>query len=273
MGLRVLGRVRAVTAGVFGHWLIGYFAHNHGDMRHVVDDAAVQGRNIRWTSLLTMGECWHNNHHAFPGSARLGLHAGEWDPGWWVLRGFEHLDSRGISGFRSTFHRGRSCVRSKANGRSCSWCPAPCGRELNNMDNPYAPPHAPMNEPPLREQRARTAPAVQRLVAGGHRGLAGLAAAAHILGPGRARRIPRCWAPSSWARPSWSRAVTVYLADASWNAVRGRIYFTRADGRDRALLVGSLALMIEGWICAIVIIPMFALLGGLSGLAMGAICA
>lgn len=74
-----------VTAGVFGHWLIGYFAHNHGGMHHRVDGAAVQGRNIAFTSLLTMGECWHNNHHAFPGSARLGLYAGEWDPGWWVL--------------------------------------------------------------------------------------------------------------------------------------------------------------------------------------------
>ena len=80
-----------VTAGVFGHWLIGYFAHNHGDVHHVVEGAAVQGRNIRFTSLLTMGECWHNNHHAFPGSARLGLQPGEWDPGWWALRGFEAL--------------------------------------------------------------------------------------------------------------------------------------------------------------------------------------
>jgi stearoyl-CoA desaturase (delta-9 desaturase) len=74
-----------VLAGVGGHWLIGYFAHNHGEMSYEVSNAAVQGRNIRWTSLLTMGECWHNNHHAFPGSAKLGLRAGEWDPGWWVL--------------------------------------------------------------------------------------------------------------------------------------------------------------------------------------------
>jgi fatty-acid desaturase len=74
-----------VTAGVVGHWLIGYFAHNKGGMHHRVNGAAVQGRNIRFTSLLTMGESWHNNHHAFPGSARLGLYAGEWDPGWWVL--------------------------------------------------------------------------------------------------------------------------------------------------------------------------------------------
>lgn len=75
-----------VTAGVFGHWLIGYLAHNHGGMHHVVQGAAVQGRNVCFTSILTMGECWHNNHHAFPGSARLGLQEGEWDPGWWVLR-------------------------------------------------------------------------------------------------------------------------------------------------------------------------------------------
>jgi stearoyl-CoA desaturase (delta-9 desaturase) len=54
-------------------------------MHYEVSGAAVQGRNIRFTSLLTMGESWHNNHHAFPGSARLGLFAGEWDPGWWVL--------------------------------------------------------------------------------------------------------------------------------------------------------------------------------------------
>ena len=30
LGLRFLGRCARVTAGVFGHWLIGYFAHNQG---------------------------------------------------------------------------------------------------------------------------------------------------------------------------------------------------------------------------------------------------
>ena len=80
-----------VTAGVFGHWLIGYFAHNHGPMNYRVAGAAVQAHNVVWTSLITMGECWHNNHHAFPGSARLGLYPGEWDPGWWVLCGLERV--------------------------------------------------------------------------------------------------------------------------------------------------------------------------------------
>jgi fatty-acid desaturase len=80
-----------ITAAVFGHWLIGYLAHNHGEVAREVRGAAVQGRNVRFTSLLTMGECWHNNHHAFPGSARLGLLPGEWDPGWWVLVGLQRL--------------------------------------------------------------------------------------------------------------------------------------------------------------------------------------
>lgn len=91
LGYVFWGVCARVTAGVFGHWLVGHFAHNAGGMHHVVLDAAVQGRNVRWTSLLTMGECWHNNHHAFPGSARLGLYRGEWDPGWWCLRAFERL--------------------------------------------------------------------------------------------------------------------------------------------------------------------------------------
>jgi len=80
-----------VTAGVFGHWIVGFLAHNHGAMNHAVCGAAVQGRNVRFASLLTMGECWHNNHHAFPGSARLGLLHGEWDPGWWALCALRRL--------------------------------------------------------------------------------------------------------------------------------------------------------------------------------------
>ena len=75
-----------VAVSVAGHWIIGYFAHNHGEMDHELAGAAVQGRNVRWTSYLTMGECWHNNHHAFPGSARLGLYAHQPDPGWVVLK-------------------------------------------------------------------------------------------------------------------------------------------------------------------------------------------
>jgi len=73
------------SVSIFVHWLIGYFAHNVGHRDWHIEGAAVQGHNIPWSSLLTMGENWHNNHHAFPRSAKLGLENGQWDPGWWVL--------------------------------------------------------------------------------------------------------------------------------------------------------------------------------------------
>jgi stearoyl-CoA desaturase (delta-9 desaturase) len=91
VGFAVWGVCGRIVAGNLGHWCIGYLAHNHGLISHEVPGAAVQGRNVRFTSLLTMGECWHNNHHAHPYSAKLGLAKGEWDPGWWVLCGLKHL--------------------------------------------------------------------------------------------------------------------------------------------------------------------------------------
>ena len=33
-----------------------------------------------------MGEAWHNNHHAFPGSAVMGVYESQPDVGWWVLK-------------------------------------------------------------------------------------------------------------------------------------------------------------------------------------------
>lgn len=80
-----------IIVSVGGHWLIGYFAHNRGERTWRVEGAAVQGHNIRLASVLSMGEAWHNNHHAYPGSAMLGLHTDEPDPGWWVLNALHSL--------------------------------------------------------------------------------------------------------------------------------------------------------------------------------------
>lgn len=80
-----------VVVSVGGHWLIGYFAHNKGGRTWKVEGAAVQGHNIRIAGFLSMGEAWHNNHHAFPGSAMLGLYEDEPDPGWWVLNALHNL--------------------------------------------------------------------------------------------------------------------------------------------------------------------------------------
>ena len=87
----VWGICARVAVSVTGHWLIGYYAHNHGDMDHEVTGAAVQGHNVKFASLITMGESWHNNHHAFPGSAILGIYDDQPDPGWWVLNALGHL--------------------------------------------------------------------------------------------------------------------------------------------------------------------------------------
>ena len=65
--------------------------------------------------------------------------------------------------------------------------------------------------------------------------------------------------------------VTVYIAEL--RARRSWAYYFVAPALANVLYVlGTLLLLIEGWICAILIFPLFALVGGLAGLAMGAIC-
>jgi fatty-acid desaturase len=80
-----------VSLSITGHWLVGYFAHNRGPRSWHIEGAGVQGYNVPYCGLITMGEAWHNNHHAFPSSARLGVRPGETDPGWWVLMLLERL--------------------------------------------------------------------------------------------------------------------------------------------------------------------------------------
>jgi Fatty acid desaturase len=73
----VWGIAVRMAMSITGHWLVGYFAHNRGPRSWHVEGAGVQGYNVPYCGLITMGEAWHNNHHAFPGSARLGLGEGE----------------------------------------------------------------------------------------------------------------------------------------------------------------------------------------------------
>lgn len=48
-------------------------------------------RNVWWVSVLALGEGWHNNHHAYPASARHGWHWWQWDPGWLFILLLERL--------------------------------------------------------------------------------------------------------------------------------------------------------------------------------------
>jgi fatty-acid desaturase len=46
----------------------------------------MQSRNNPWVAALTFGEGWHNNHHAFPHSARHGWGPKEFDLTWQHIR-------------------------------------------------------------------------------------------------------------------------------------------------------------------------------------------
>jgi len=79
-----------IVLSVAGHWIVTYVTHNPGPGKWRVFGAGVQASNLPGWGLLTMGECWHNNHHAFPESARIGF-KGQFDPGWKIISALERL--------------------------------------------------------------------------------------------------------------------------------------------------------------------------------------
>jgi stearoyl-CoA desaturase (delta-9 desaturase) len=64
-------------------WLVNSAAHHSGYRTFVTGDRST---NNWWVALLTWGEGWHNNHHAFPFSARHGLRRFEIDATWYAIR-------------------------------------------------------------------------------------------------------------------------------------------------------------------------------------------
>jgi stearoyl-CoA desaturase (delta-9 desaturase) len=87
----VWGTLVRVTVGTVGHWFVGYVAHRTGYRAFHNRGAAVQGWNSMLLGTISMGEGWHNNHHTFPRSARLGIRWWELDPGWWLIAGLRAL--------------------------------------------------------------------------------------------------------------------------------------------------------------------------------------
>ncbi len=52
-------------------------------------DTPDRSGNVSWLALPSLGESWHNNHHAFPTSAAHGLRWWQVDLSSWVIRGLE----------------------------------------------------------------------------------------------------------------------------------------------------------------------------------------
>ena len=69
-------------------WSINSVCHFMGTRRFVTPD---ESRNVVWLSLLSLGESWHHNHHAFPRSANHGLRWWEVDISGLVIGGMERL--------------------------------------------------------------------------------------------------------------------------------------------------------------------------------------
>jgi stearoyl-CoA desaturase (delta-9 desaturase) len=66
-----------------GTFSINSIAHAFGRRRYQTSD---DSRNNATLAVLTMGEGWHNNHHHFPASARLGFYWWELDCTYYLLR-------------------------------------------------------------------------------------------------------------------------------------------------------------------------------------------
>lgn len=72
-----------VTFGLHCTWLINSLTHVIGTQRF---DAGDDSRNSFVLALFTFGEGWHNNHHAYPTSARHGLAWWEFDISWITMK-------------------------------------------------------------------------------------------------------------------------------------------------------------------------------------------
>jgi stearoyl-CoA desaturase (delta-9 desaturase) len=67
---------------------INSLCHFFGRQRFETGD---QSRNLAWLALVSFGEAWHNNHHAFPTSAVHGLRRWEVDPSAVVIAVLERV--------------------------------------------------------------------------------------------------------------------------------------------------------------------------------------
>ena len=67
-------------------WFVNSASHTWGYRNFETKDHST---NLWWVGLTAFGEGWHNNHHAYPRSARHGLKPWEFDLTWQIIRGLK----------------------------------------------------------------------------------------------------------------------------------------------------------------------------------------
>jgi stearoyl-CoA desaturase (delta-9 desaturase) len=79
----VWGMAVRISVGYHVTALVNSATHRWGYRNYRLRDDST---NLWWVAWLTGGEGWHNNHHAFPRSARHGLRWWELDPTYGIIR-------------------------------------------------------------------------------------------------------------------------------------------------------------------------------------------
>ena len=69
-------------------WSVNSVCHIWGTREYASGD---ESRNNPIFGILALGEGWHNNHHAFPASARHGLKWWQFDMSWVLIRSLERV--------------------------------------------------------------------------------------------------------------------------------------------------------------------------------------
>ena len=84
-GSSVFIRGAIVRTVLFLHitWFVNSVSHVWGYRNYQTPD---DSRNNAWIALLSLGESWHNNHHADPRSAQHGHRWWELDLSWLTIR-------------------------------------------------------------------------------------------------------------------------------------------------------------------------------------------
>ena len=84
----VVGFVWSTVLLYHATFCINSLAHVHGRKRYVTGD---DSRNNWVLAFFTMGEGWHNNHHAYQSSARQGFRWWEIDATFYILKGLSFV--------------------------------------------------------------------------------------------------------------------------------------------------------------------------------------
>ena len=92
-GTVVAGLTALLWGGAVRVFLVHHVTYSINSLCHFFGrrmfETPDESRNLAWLAPLSLGEAWHNNHHAFPTSATHGLGRWQVDPSALVIRGLE----------------------------------------------------------------------------------------------------------------------------------------------------------------------------------------